>query len=46
MFLKHYSEEDIRRAVEEVVAAGMEEFLFQEPLSSKRSRQSDTRKSS
>ncbi|WP_170138865.1 CotG/ExsB N-terminal domain-containing protein [Oceanobacillus chungangensis] len=39
--MKGYSEEDIRRAVEKVIAAGMENFLYQEPFSTKRSRQSN-----
>ena len=44
--MRGYSEADIRRAVEEVIAAGMEKFLHQEPFSSKRSRQSNSRKCS
>ncbi|MEH7526631.1 hypothetical protein V7149_25725 [Bacillus sp. JJ1503] len=44
--MKDYSEADIHRAVEEVIAAGMEKFLYQEPFSSKRSRQSNSRKCS
>lgn len=45
MTLKSYNEEDIRRAVDEVVAAGMEKFLYQEPFSLKDSSQSSRRKS-
>ncbi|NEU29214.1 hypothetical protein GN156_00250 [bacterium LRH843] len=30
--MTNYSEDDIRRAVDEVVAAGMEKFLYQEPV--------------
>ena len=39
--MKHYSEDDIRQAVNEVIAAGMEKFLYQEPISPRRARQSD-----
>ncbi|KAB2336077.1 hypothetical protein F7731_11225 [Cytobacillus depressus] len=40
LILRVYSEDDIRRAVEEVIAAGMEKFLYQWPFSTKCSRQS------
>lgn len=34
--LRDYSEDEIRQAVNDVIAAGMEKFLFQEPFSSSR----------
>ncbi|WP_156416271.1 CotG/ExsB N-terminal domain-containing protein [Cytobacillus dafuensis] len=43
--MRRYTETEIRRAVAEVVAAGMEKFLYQEPISSESSRQSTGRKS-
>ncbi|MBS4192167.1 hypothetical protein KHA94_18535 [Bacillus sp. FJAT-49705] len=43
--MRRYTETEIRRAVAEVVAAGMEKFLYQEPFSSESSRQSARRKS-